>query len=79
MARQAGRGAHAANDAAPRLSPDAAFVVQLATDAAIEDGRVSGRIEHMATGTSEPFGTLEELLRFMSRLRGAHLGSVRGL
>jgi hypothetical protein len=69
MMRQAVRAQGPADsEERPRLSPQAAFVVQLAADSSIDAGEVAGRIEHMATGTSEPFATLEELLRFMKRL-----------
>jgi hypothetical protein len=76
MTRQAVRPLGPADSGeGPRLSPQAAFVVQMAADSSIDAGEVSGRIEHMATGTSEPFATLEELLRFMKRL-GAVGGKV---
>ena len=59
---------HEAGGEEPRLSPRAAFVVQLAGQTSIDDGLVVGRVEHLSSGTSEPFGSLEELLRFMKRL-----------
>jgi hypothetical protein len=69
MTRQAPEDAcQEAGGEEPRLSPRAAFVVQLAGETSIDEGLVVGRVEHLSSGTSEPFGSLEELLRFMKRL-----------
>ena len=47
------------------LSADAAFVVHLTALAAEAPGGVSGRIEHISSGNSTRFGSLDELLGFM--------------
>jgi hypothetical protein len=49
-----------------RLSSFAgAFVIQLHTDADVKEHRLAGRVEHVRTGDSALFGSLEDLLRFM--------------
>ncbi len=48
------------------LPADRAFVVQLSADADLAAHRVSGRVEHVVSGTSTHFHSLEQLLRFLS-------------
>jgi hypothetical protein len=43
------------------------FLIELEPGADFGDGRVRGRIEHVAWGDREHFGSLDELLAFMSR------------
>jgi len=50
------------------LSADAAFVVHLTAMAAEAPGGVSGRIEHITSGNSTRFGSLDELLGFMRQV-----------
>ena len=64
------------SSARPRFSPDTAFVVQLGAETSIGEGRISGRVEHMTSGTSEPFATLEELLEFMNRHGASRLSGA---
>jgi hypothetical protein len=45
-----------------------AFVVHLRPGALPEEGRVAGRVEHVASGRSEQFGSLRELLAFLGRV-----------
>ena len=45
-----------------------AFVVHLRPEALPEEGRIAGRVEHVASGRSEHFGSLPELLAFLGRV-----------
>ena len=60
----------AADNPAP-LSVTRAFVVQLRTDTAVEQGALAGRVEHVVSGQATDFESLETLLAFMG------LGSPR--
>jgi len=42
-----------------------AFVVHVRPGAPPEEGRMAGRVEHVASGRSEQFGSLPELLAFL--------------
>lgn len=50
-----------------KLDPRAAFVIQLRSDSDLSRGRFRGRVEHVVTGDSEPFTSLETLVAFMAR------------
>lgn len=50
----------------PRLTPQGVFVVQLRTDSDLPARRLCGRIEHVTSGRSERFGSLDELVAFMT-------------
>lgn len=52
---------------APRLSPDGTFVVQLRSNSNVARGRLRGRVEHVMSGHSVQFTSLESLLDFMAR------------
>jgi hypothetical protein len=54
----------------PRLTPDGAFVVQLEPPPPTGRRILRGRVEHLASGEARRFGSLAELVGFMSRLRG---------
>jgi len=45
-----------------------AFVVHLRPGAVPEEGLMAGRVEHVASGRSEHFGSLPELLAFFGRV-----------
>jgi hypothetical protein len=45
-----------------------AFVVQLHATAAIAQGQLAGRVEHVVSGQATHFHTLEELLAFIARV-----------
>jgi hypothetical protein len=45
-----------------------AFVLHLRPGALPEEGRMAGRVEHFASGRSEHFGSLPELLAFLGRV-----------
>ena len=47
------------------LSVHWAFVVHFRTDTDITRGRITGRVEHVVSGQSIHFESLEELLAFM--------------
>ena len=47
------------------LSFAGAFVIQLHVDADVKEHRLAGRVEHVRTGDSALFGSLDDLLRFM--------------
>jgi hypothetical protein len=48
-----------------------AFVVQLHAAAAVAQGQLAGRVEHVLSGQATHFHTLEELLAFMARVLAA--------
>jgi hypothetical protein len=50
------------------LSVHWAFVVHLHTNSDVTHGQVEGRVEHMVSGQSAHFDSLEELLAFMARV-----------
>ena len=56
-----------ADNPAP-LSVTRAFVVQFRTDAAVEQGYLTGRVEHVVSGQATDFQSLETLLTFMARV-----------
>ena len=45
-----------------------AFVVQLHATAAVAQGQLSGRVEHVLSGQAAHFHTLDELLAFIARV-----------
>jgi hypothetical protein len=55
------------------LSVHWAFVVHFRLSTDIAQGRIEGRVEHVVSGQSTHFDSLEELLAFMARV----LASVR--
>ena len=55
----------------PCLLQDGAFVIQLREDSSFADGRLCGRVEHVRSGISAAFQTLEALVAFM----GSHAGN----
>jgi len=55
------------------LSVHWAFVVHFRTDTDITQERIAGRVEHVVSGQSVHFDSLEDLLGFMARV----LASVR--
>jgi hypothetical protein len=52
------------------LSPERAFVVQLELRRPANRRTLSGRVEHLSTGEARHFGSLAELVGFMSRFQG---------
>jgi hypothetical protein len=50
------------------LPTNRAFVLQFRTDADIEQGRFDGRIEHVVSGQTTLFHSLEELMQFLSQV-----------
>ena len=55
------------------LSVHRAFVVHFRLSTNIAQGQIEGRVEHVVSGQSTHFDSLEELLAFMARV----LASVR--
>jgi hypothetical protein len=55
------------------LSVHWAFVVHFRLSTEIAQGRIAGRVEHVVSGQSTHFDSLEELLAFVARV----LASVR--
>jgi hypothetical protein len=55
---------------APRypLPPDRAFVVQFRPSTGSGPAPFTGRIEHIASGTAGPFGSVDELVGFVTRV-----------
>jgi hypothetical protein len=51
-----------------RLSPQAAFVVQFVSGSRLDGGSVGGRVEHVASGRSARFDSIEQLLRFLGEV-----------
>ena len=56
-----------ADETRSALPAEWAFVVQLRPGALPEEGRMAGRVEHVASGRSEHFESLPELLAFLGR------------
>ena len=50
-----------------KLDPQGTFVIQLRSDSDLAQGRLRGRVEHVVSGESEPFTSLENLVSFMAR------------
>ena len=49
------------------LAPERTFVVQLRSGSDLAKRQVHGRVEHVVSGESEPFASLDALLAFMTR------------
>jgi hypothetical protein len=59
------------------LSVHWAFVVQFRSDTAVEQGHLTGRVEHVVSGQATDFEALETLLAFIARvLRAKREGSA---
>jgi hypothetical protein len=56
------------------LSVHCAFVVHFRVNSDVAHGRLAGRVEHVVSGQSVHFASLEELLAFIERV----LAIVRG-
>ena len=50
------------------LSVHYAFVVHFRVNSDVTQGRMAGRVEHVVSGQSTHFDSLEELLAFMGRV-----------
>ena len=50
------------------LSITRAFVVQFRADAVVEQGHLTGRVEHVISGQATDFQSLETLLTFIARV-----------
>ena len=57
-----------AREARNALPADGAFVVHFRPGALPEEGRMTGRAEHVASGRTEDFGSLSELVAFLGRV-----------
>ncbi len=55
-------------DRPPPLSVSRAFVVQFQAETDIPQGRCVGRVEHVASGQTARFDTLDDLVAFISRV-----------
>lgn len=51
----------------PRLTPEGTFVVQLRSNSDAGRGELRGRVEHVMSGQSVQFTSLNSLLAFMAR------------
>jgi rhodanese-related sulfurtransferase len=51
----------------PLLAPDGIFVIHLRSDSAAARQHLIGRVEHVKSGDSEQFASLEALLAFVDR------------
>jgi hypothetical protein len=49
------------------IAPEDSFLVQIRGGSRLADSAVSGRIEHLHSAISEPFGSLAELVDFLDR------------
>lgn len=56
------------------LVPEGTFVIQVRSGSDLARRRLRGRIEHVVSGESEPFASLDEAIAFMSR----HLAPAAG-
>jgi hypothetical protein len=52
----------------PTFPTQRAFVVQVHTDAMVEQGHVWGRVEHIVSGRATYFQTVEELVQFIEQV-----------
>ena len=59
------------DDAERRLSQAGAFVVQFLAGSDVGGGNVGGRVEHVASGRSLRFASIDELLRFFGDVLSA--------
>jgi hypothetical protein len=59
-----------ADNLAP-LSVTRAFVVQFRADTIVEQGYLTGRVEHVVSGQATDFQSLETLLTFIARVLSA--------
>jgi hypothetical protein len=50
------------------LSVHRAFVVHFRVNSDVTQGRLAGRVEHVVSGQSVHFASLEELLAFIARM-----------
>jgi hypothetical protein len=60
------------------LGPERTFVIQLRSDSDLPHGRMRGRVEHVMSGDSEPFASVEGLVAFMARYAPAREPSESG-
>lgn len=61
----------------PYFSVHWAFVVQFQSDTVVEQGSLTGRVEHVVSGHATTFQSLETLLAFIAHvLRTEHRGDV---
>ena len=51
----------------PVLEPEGMFVIHVRSDSGAARKHLVGRVEHVKSGTSEPFGSLGALLEFIER------------
>lgn len=51
-----------------QLSPQRAFVIQLAAGTQVLDDRLLGRIEHVVSNQAADFDSVADLLAFMARI-----------
>ena len=56
-----------ADETRSTLPAEWAFVVHFRPGALLEEGRMVGRVEHVASGRSVTFGSLPELVAFLGR------------
>ena len=54
------------------LSVHYAFVVHFRVNSDVAQGRIAGRVEHVVSGQSTHFDSLEELLAFIARVLTQH-------
>ena len=59
-----------AADSERRLNANSAFVVQFLAGSDLDAGAVGGRVEHVASGRTARFASVEELLRFFHDVLG---------
>lgn len=50
------------------LPAERAFVVQFRQETDLEKGVIEGRVEHLVSGESAHFGSLEELVQFIGKV-----------
>jgi hypothetical protein len=53
---------------APLLPANRAFVIQFSTETDVPQGRLTGRVEHVVSGKSSHFQSLDELLVFIGHV-----------
>jgi len=60
------------------LPVDRAFVVQFSPETSVADGRLGGRVEHVHSGRSAHFESLDQLLAFVGQVLSEPSNETKG-
>lgn len=59
------------------IAPEANFLIQIRGTSRPAESAISGRVEHLHSGSSEQFGSLAGLLDFLARYFGAAVSAAQ--